>query len=114
MWLKMSKANLTVSLFSIIICSSLLAVSLWEHSEILKLQEANSEKIIRMGFNRYPTVYSTDYSRVNLGITLMCAMNNEAFNSGSQTLWLDTYFAGYCLNARACMPRYMVCRRDEI
>lgn len=57
-----------------------------------------SFRIIRMGFNRYPTVYHPDYSRVNLGITLMCAINNEPFNLTAQTLWLDVYFVGYCLN----------------
>jgi len=55
-------------------------------------------RIIKMGFNRYPSVYHTNYSRVNLGITLMSAINNEPFNLEAQTLWLDTYFAGYCLN----------------
>jgi len=28
----------------------------------------------------------------------MCAINNEPFNLTAQTLWLDVYFAGYCLN----------------
>lgn len=57
-----------------------------------------SFRILRIGFNRYPTVYHPNYSRVNLGITLMCAINNEPFNLTAQTLWLDIYFAGYCLN----------------
>jgi hypothetical protein len=55
-------------------------------------------RINRIGFNLYPTVYHPNYSRVNLGITLMCAMNNEPFNFTTQGLWLDVYFAGYCLN----------------
>jgi hypothetical protein len=49
-------------------------------------------RITRIGFNRFP-------SQVNLGITLMCAINNEPFNLSAQTLWLDVYFAGYYLNA---------------
>ena len=44
------------------------------------------------GFNRFP-------SQVNLGITLMCAINNDPFNLSAQTFWLDVYFAGYYLNA---------------
>jgi len=56
-------------------------------------------RIIRMGFNRYPTNQTLDYNaRVNLGITLMCAINDKPFNLESQTLWLDIYFAGYSLN----------------
>jgi len=55
-------------------------------------------KISRMGFNLYPSVYHPDMARVNLGITLICAINNQPFNLEAQTLWLDTYFAGYCLN----------------
>src|SRR4030067_3512667 len=49
-------------------------------------------RIARIGFNRFP-------SQVNLGITLMCAINNAPFNLSAQTLWLDVYFAGYYLNA---------------
>jgi hypothetical protein len=49
-------------------------------------------RITRIGFNRFP-------SQVNLGITLMCAINNDPFNLSAQTLWLDVYFAGYYLNA---------------
>jgi len=49
-------------------------------------------RIARIGFNHFP-------SQVNLGITLMCAINNEPFNLSAQTLWLDVYFAGYYLNA---------------
>jgi len=55
-------------------------------------------RVIGMGFNNFPTVYHPDYSRVNLGVTLMCAINSEPFNLTAQTLWLDVYFAGYCLN----------------
>jgi len=63
-----------------------------------KLRLETRFKIIKVGFNRYPVVYHPDYSRVNLGITLMCAINNEPFNVTAQTLWLDVYFTGYCLN----------------
>ncbi len=45
-------------------------------------------KIDRMGYNSFP-------SQVNLGITLMCAINNESFIMGDNALWLDVYFAGY-------------------
>ena len=55
-------------------------------------------RIVRMGFNVYPSILHPDYSRVNLGITLMCAINDKPFNLDAQTLWLDIYFAGYCLN----------------
>lgn len=56
-------------------------------------------RISKMGFTCYPdTTKHPNYSRVNLGITLMCALNNQPFNLETQTLWLDTYFAGYCLN----------------
>jgi hypothetical protein len=48
-------------------------------------------KIDNMGFNSYP-------SNVNVGMTLMCAINNKPFNLEAQTLWLDVYFAGYYLN----------------
>ena len=48
-------------------------------------------KIDNMGFNSYP-------STVNIGMTLMCAINNKPFNLETQTLWLDVYFAGYYLN----------------
>jgi hypothetical protein len=55
-------------------------------------------RVNRMGFNCYPTVYDPNYSRINLGITLMCAINNDPFTSEARTLWLDVYFAGYYLN----------------
>lgn len=57
-------------------------------------------RINRIAFNLYPINFPPhpNYSRVNLGITLMCAINNQPFNLETQTLWLDTYFAGYCLN----------------
>jgi hypothetical protein len=45
-------------------------------------------KIDRMGYNSFP-------SAVNLGITLMCAINNNSFSIQTQPLWLDVYFAGY-------------------
>jgi len=56
-------------------------------------------RILRMDFNRYPTDPTLDTNaRVNLGITLMCAINDDPFNAEAQTLWLDVYFAGYSLN----------------
>jgi hypothetical protein len=56
-------------------------------------------RIRKMGFTLYPVNFShPNYSRVNLGITLMCALNNEPFNLTAKTLWLDVYFAGYCIN----------------
>lgn len=54
-------------------------------------------RILRMGFNRFPSALDPN-ARVNLGITLMCAINDEPFNLEAQTLWLDIYFAGYSLN----------------
>lgn len=54
-------------------------------------------RILKMGFNRYPKVLDPN-ARVNLGITLMCAINDDPFNVEAQTLWLDVYFAGYSLN----------------
>ena len=54
-------------------------------------------RILKMGFNRYPNVLDPN-ARVNLGITLMCAINDKPFNLEAQTLWLDIYFAGYSLN----------------
>jgi len=54
-------------------------------------------QIRNMGFNFPPSLYPP-YARVNLGITLMCAINNGAFNITNQDLWLDVYFAGYFLN----------------
>ncbi len=45
-------------------------------------------KIDRMGYNSFP-------SAVNLGLTLMCATNNNTFALGPDVLWLDVYFAGY-------------------
>jgi hypothetical protein len=47
-------------------------------------------KIDRMGFNSLP-------SAVNLGITLMCAVNNKPYSRETQPLWLDIYFSGYLL-----------------
>lgn len=47
-------------------------------------------KIDRMGFNWHP-------SAVNLGITLMCAVNNQPFRNDTKPLWLDIYFSGYFL-----------------
>jgi hypothetical protein len=38
------------------------------------------------------------YARVDLGITLMCTINNGAFNIVSKDLWLDIYFAGCFLS----------------
>jgi len=57
-------------------------------------------KINGIGFNCYPNAnfFDPTHARVNLGITLMCAINEEDFNLKAQTLWLDIYFAGYCLN----------------
>jgi len=55
-------------------------------------------KISRMGFNCYPSVLHPTHARVNLGITLMCAIDEKPFNLETQTLWVDIYFAGYCLN----------------
>lgn len=60
-------------------------------------------KIVRMGFNCYPNEtllgFSHDpYARVNLGVTLMCAINNGEFTLDAQTLWLDIFFAGFDLN----------------
>jgi hypothetical protein len=54
-------------------------------------------RIMNMGFNFPPSLYPP-YARVNLGITLMCAINNGAFNLTSQDLWSDVYFTGYFLN----------------
>ena len=54
-------------------------------------------QIMSMGFNFPPSLYPP-YARVNFGITLMCAVNNGAFNVTNQNLWLDVYFAGYFLN----------------
>ena len=54
-------------------------------------------RILKIGFNRFPSALDP-HARVNLGITLMCAINDEPFNSEAQTLWLDIYFAGYSLN----------------
>lgn len=55
-------------------------------------------RIVMMGFNCYPSVLHPTHARVNLGITLMCALDDKPFNLDAQTLWLDIYFAGYCLN----------------
>ncbi len=63
-----------------------------------KFQLETKFRINRTGFNLYPLPPHPNYSRVNLGITLMCAINNDPFNLATQTLWLDVYFAGYCLN----------------
>jgi len=54
-------------------------------------------RIVRIGFNRYPSVFDTTHARVNLGLTLMCAIDDKAFNLEAQTLWLDIYLAGYSL-----------------
>jgi cell division protein FtsB len=59
-------------------------------------------RIVRMGFNCYPNetllgFQHTPYARVNLGITLMCAIDNGEFALDAQTLWLDI-FAGFHLN----------------
>jgi len=56
-----------------------------------------SFRIHRMGFNLYPSA-SDPNARVNLGLTLMCAINDKPFTLEAQTLWLDIYFAGYSLN----------------
>ena len=64
-----------------------------------KLRLETRFRIANMEFTLYPVNYShPNYSRVNLGMTLMCAINNEPLNLTAQTLWLDVYFAGYCLN----------------
>lgn len=60
-------------------------------------------RLNQIGFNCYPNVtklgYPVDpFARVNLGITLMCAIGNEEFSLGAKTLWLDVYFAGFNLN----------------
>lgn len=54
-------------------------------------------RIHRMGFNLYPSALDPN-ARVNLGLTLMCAINDKPFTPEAQTLWLDIYFAGYSLN----------------
>jgi len=65
-------------------------------------------RIIKMGFNRYPSVYHPSHARVNLGIALMCTIKNEPFSLTAQTLWLDIYFAGYSLNTTRTwtIPKY--------
>jgi len=54
-------------------------------------------RIMNVSFNCYPTVYDPRVARVNLGLTLMCAINNLPLNQTGQNLWLDIYFAGYSL-----------------
>jgi hypothetical protein len=49
-------------------------------------------------FLNMKTDIRSPYTRCNLGITLMCAINNGAFNITNQDLWLDVHFAGYFLN----------------
>ena len=53
--------------------------------------------VTRMGFNRYPAIIDPN-ARVNLGVTLMCAINDQPLNLTGQNLWLAAYFAGYSLN----------------
>jgi hypothetical protein len=47
-------------------------------------------KIDRMGFNSLS-------SAANMGITLMCAVNNKPYSNDTQPLWLDIYFSGYIM-----------------
>lgn len=65
-------------------------------------------KILKMGFNRYPSALDPN-ARINLGLTLMCAINDEPFTPEAQTLWLDIYFAGYSLNE----ANIWVIKKDE-
>jgi hypothetical protein len=62
-----------------------------------KLWLETNYTITRMGFNRYSAIIEPN-SRVNLGVTLMCAINDQPFNLTGQNLWFDVYFAGYSLN----------------
>jgi len=64
-----------------------------------KFQLKAKFRILNMGFNCYPSVFVFDptHARVNLGITLMCALNDNPYSDEAQTLWLDIYFAGHCL-----------------
>ena len=56
-------------------------------------------RILNMGFNYYPSeeFFDPTHARVNVGITLMCALNDDPYSIEAQTLWLDIYFAGHCL-----------------
>lgn len=65
-----------------------------------KFQLEAKFRILNMGFNCYPSVFAFDptHARVNLGITLMCALNDSPYSVEAQTLWLDIYFAGYSVD----------------
>lgn len=65
-----------------------------------KFQLRAKFRILNMGFNCYPSVFAFDptHARVNLGITLMCATNDNPYSVEAQTLWLDIYFAGYSVD----------------
>jgi len=56
-------------------------------------------RILNMGFNYYPSeeFFDPTHARVNVGITLMCALNDNPYSIEAPTLWLDIYFAGQCL-----------------
>jgi len=64
-----------------------------------KFQLNVSFRILNMGFNYYPneTFFDPTHARVNVGITLMCAFNDDPYTAEAETLWLDIYFAGHCL-----------------
>jgi len=57
-------------------------------------------RILKMGFNYFPSseFFDPTHARVNVGITLMCALNDNPYSEEAQTLWLDIYFAGYSVN----------------
>jgi len=65
-----------------------------------KFQLEAKFRILNVGFNCYPSAFAFDptHARVNLGITLMCALNDSSYSVEAQTLWLDIYFAGYSVN----------------
>ena len=63
-----------------------------------KFQLETRFRILDMGFNCYPSVFDPTHARVNLGITLMCAIDDNPYANETQTLWLDIYFAGYSVN----------------
>jgi len=64
-----------------------------------KFQLETRFRILNMGFNYYPSeeFFDPTHARVNVGMTLMCALNDNPYSAEAQTLWLDIYFAGHCL-----------------
>jgi len=65
-----------------------------------KFQLRTRFRILNMGFNYYPSeeFFDPTHARVNVGITLMCALNDNPYSVEAQTLWLDIYFAGYSVD----------------